>query len=214
MRYDTLIFDLDGTLVDSREAIVAAATAGLARIGLPAPDPATVLEYVGLPLAEVMARLVGEGRGDVALAVAGYRAAYADLDRATTRPFPGIEALLDAVADRPLALATGKEVAGATRVLRELGWRDRFAVVIGGDSVRHPKPHPDMVFATWRALPTAPERTLVIGDTTFDLAMGRAAGAATCAVTWGNHDRARLATEAPDHTVDTVAALRALCLGS
>src|SRR5688572_28407162 len=103
MRFDTLIFDLDGTLVDSREAIVAAAAAGLDRIGLPAPDPSAVLALVGLPLVDVMAHLVPPGH-DVAAAVDGYRAAYAALDRATTRPFPGIEELLDAVSDRPLAL--------------------------------------------------------------------------------------------------------------
>lgn len=208
--FRTVVFDLDGTLVDSRAAIVGAARAALAAHGLPPPPDAAVLDAIGLPLADVLARFVpASARGLLPEVVDAYRHAYVALDR-HPRPFDGVVAVLDALRGRDLAVATGKSVAGAERVLAELGWRDRFAVVVGHESVPRPKPHPDMVHAVWAALPAAPSDTVVIGDTTFDLDMGRAAGAVTCAVTWGNHPEARLRASAPDFVVHTPAELLAL----
>ena len=120
MKYPAIVFDLDGTLVDSREAIVGAATKALADLGHPAPDPERILALVGLPLVDVMSRLLPQASGDVPRAVDGYRAVYAAFDRATTRAFPGIVDLLERperydVVPNDLAAVQAK-VAGASRM--------------------------------------------------------------------------------------------------
>lgn len=210
-----IVFDVDGTLIDSQESIYACLCATFDRLGRPRLPRAVALSVVGLSLPEAFARLLPDAEADeVAAAVAAYRAAFLDL-RAAGRAedaaplFPGARALLDALLAEPglvLGVATGKARRGLDHALALHGLEGHFATLQTADD--HPsKPHPSML---WRALEetgVAPERAVMVGDTSFDLEMGRAAGVRSIGVAWGHHPRATLAAAGADAVAADFAAL-------
>ncbi|MEM9437422.1 MAG: HAD-IA family hydrolase [Pseudomonadota bacterium] len=204
-----VLFDVDGTLVDSQAHIVASMEAAFAGEGLPPPTREETLSIVGLSLPQAMATLAPEG--PVHALVEGYKRAYVDLREShgeASPLYPGIRALLDELHSEPetlLGVATGKSRRGLDLLFEIHDLAGYF--VTRQDADGHPsKPHPSMAFA---ALAEAGLETgVMIGDTTFDMEMGRAAGMATVAVTWGYHDAARL-TPLADRVVSDMGALRA-----
>jgi phosphoglycolate phosphatase len=191
------VFDMDGTLIDSEAAILAAFAAAFAGCGLPAPEREAVRAIVGLSLPQAMAVLVPDaGAADIAALAEGYRAAF--LQGAAEAPpplFPGALALLEALAARGdvvLAVATGKSRRGLDLVLAGHGLTGVFASTQVSDD--HPsKPHPAMLRAALRETGVAAGRSAMIGDTRFDIDMARAAGVPALGVTWGFHAPAALA---------------------
>jgi phosphoglycolate phosphatase len=188
-----IVFDVDGTLVDSQAAIVAAMAAGFAAVRRPLPPRAEILAIVGLSLPVALARLMpGADRAALETAVAAYRAGFvqAMAAGATASPlFPGMRALLDALAAEPatlLGIATGKSRRGLAALLEAQGLTGLFHTAQTADD--HPsKPDPAMLLACLAATGVAPERATMIGDTGFDIAMARAAGIAAIGVGWGYH---------------------------
>lgn len=191
-----VVFDLDGTLVDSTQALLAAHDAAWASVGLPRPADAQILPLVGLPLVDTMARL--SPRHDAEALAQAYSRAYASAAPRHERLFEGVTALLQ----RPFraAVATGKSQRGAERAVRRHGWADRFEIVLGGDPSRRPKPFPDLLVAIVEA--TGCDELVMVGDTTYDLEMAAAAGVAAVGVSWGHHHAEALRQWAP--VVDTV----------
>ena len=177
-----VIFDLDGTLVDSAPDLTAAMNAVLAAEGLPALDAASVRHLVGDGARallrrghEAAGRAFPEGAAGDALVerfLTHYRAHLAD----ETRPFPGAEGCLDrlSAAGAALAVCTNKPHALAVGVLERLGLTDRFAVVLGRDSLPRFKPDPAPLLAILAR--TGRARGAMIGDTMTDVAAARAAG--------------------------------------
>lgn len=184
-----LVFDIDGTLVNSEAMILAAQREAFAALGLAHPGRERGLGIVGLSLVEAFRALVGPDGPVDALAEA-YRAAFYRLRMAGEigEPlFPGAEALIakrarDAGAR--LGIATGKSRRGVAAILDRHGWHEVFATVQTADDAPS-KPHPGMVLQACAATGTAPDRAIMIGDSTFDMAMGRAAGARAIGVAWG-----------------------------
>lgn len=190
-----IVFDVDGTLIDSQDSIFACLCATFDTLGRPRLPRAEALSVVGLSLPEAFARLLPDARaGEVAAAVEGYRAAFRALQAAgggedAAPLFPGARAVLDALAGEPgllLGVATGKARRGLDHALAQHGLEAHFVTLQTADD--HPsKPHPSML---WRALDetgVAPDSAVMIGDTTFDIEMGRAAGLQTIGVAWGHH---------------------------
>lgn len=210
-----LIFDVDGTLLDSKGVIVAAMEAAFEGEGLPAPAREEVLGAVGLSLPELMAAIRPDLTDDARARLAhGYRSAFQQLRARTGAQamplFPGARPLLDALSEDPgtlLAIATGKSVRGVAHFLEMHGLEGRFLSVQTADT--HPsKPHPSMVQTAMAETGTDPERTLMIGDTSFDMEMARAAGAGAMGVAWGHH-RAEALVKAGAHEVaETMGALQ------
>ncbi len=188
-----VVFDLDGTAVDSTRALLEAHEAAWASVGLPCPPAEAILELIGLPLLHTM-RTLGPEQDPEALAEA-YSRAYVELAPRYERLFDGIAELLA----RPFraAVATGKSQRGAERVVKQLGLEGRFEVVLGGDSVARPKPNPDLLHAIIRATTTEREDLVMVGDTTYDLEMAPAAGVKAIRVSWGHHSVERLRAWAP-----------------
>jgi phosphoglycolate phosphatase len=189
-----VLFDVDGTLVDSQHMIVAAMNRAFAAVHRPAPSRAETLSVVGLSLEEAMTRLAGEEVGaDAVDALAhAYKTAYFDLRRSgrDQEPlYPGAREALDALAARDdvlLGLATGKSHRGIRAVLDLHDLHGRFVTIQCADD--HPsKPHPAMVLAALAETGVAPERAVILGDTTFDVTMGRSAGIVALGVAWGYH---------------------------
>jgi phosphoglycolate phosphatase len=192
-----VLFDIDGTLVDSQAHILASMDAAHVAAGTPRPPREAVLEVVGLSLPQAMAALhPGAPEATRAALVAGYRGAFSGLRATTLSPlYPGIADLVPRLAADPrfvLGAATGKSRRGLDAVLAAHGLSGCFATLQTADD--HPsKPHPSMILAALAETGTPPERAVMVGDTEYDLAMARAAGVGAIAVAWGYHAAARLA---------------------
>ncbi|SCW37265.1 HAD-IA family hydrolase [Ancylobacter rudongensis] len=188
-----ILFDCDGTLVDSQHVIVAAMGRAFARAELAVPPREAVLGIVGLSLVEAMQRLGEDDPRFPAERLADlYRQAFREL---RTEPdfsepmFPGMRALIDTLSARDdvlLGIATGKSQRGVAAVLGHHGLEGRFVTIQTADDGPS-KPHPAMVHQAMAATGVAAGDTVLIGDTSFDMVMARAAGAGAIGVSWGYH---------------------------
>ena len=173
-----LVFDLDGTLIDSAPDIHAAVARMLAGEGLPPLDLATVTSFIGNGLPKLVERVILHSGLDMRTHPRLTRATleqYNAAPAALTRPYPGVVAVLTALqeAGHPMALCTNKPEAPARAVLRDLGLAPFFPVVIGGDSLPVTKPDPAPLHACIAALGGGP--TIYIGDSEVDAATAQAA---------------------------------------
>jgi phosphoglycolate phosphatase len=187
------LFDCDGTLVDSQINICLAMEDAFARAKLSPPTRAATKRVVGLSLIEAMQVLLPEADPDFHVAIAeDYKNAFHRLrgNGLVEEPlFDGILAAIDALEGDGwmLGVATGKSDRGLALCLAHHGIADRFVTLQTAD--RHPsKPHPSMVHLAMSDAGAAPETTVMIGDTSFDMAMGVAAGARSLGVDWGYHE--------------------------
>jgi phosphoglycolate phosphatase len=207
-----VIFDLDGTLVDSQHMICTAMSQAYAAHALPAPGRDTMLSIVGLSLIEAFTQLgKGAAQFPVASLAEHYRLAFHAMREsgADIEPlYPGARGAVDALAARDdvvLGIATGKSQRGVRLVLGHHGLLNRFVTIQTADDAPS-KPDPGMVIAAMREAGAAPQDTVVVGDTVFDIAMARAAGASAIGVSWGYHARDSLiASGAP--VIDAFATL-------
>jgi len=207
-RYELVVFDWDGTLMDSAGLITRSIQAAARDLGLPVPDDATASHVIGLGLTDALALAVPQ------LAVADYprmaeRYRYHFLAGDTEAPlFAGTEAMLAQLADagHMLAIATGKSHQGLTRALAATGIGNFFAGTRCADQTS-PKPAPDMLLELMEELATRPEATLMIGDTTHDLQMASNAGVRAVAITHGAHPAHALTAAGPLATVHNTAEL-------
>jgi len=187
------IFDCDGTLVDSGATIFAALKISLERNGLEVPPPEQCRRIIGLSLVEAIATLRPELDADRHIDLAeDYKHAFMDL-RAAGRVeeplFDGVIELLDKLEHDGwlLAVATGKSDRGLKHCLDSHGIHARFVSLQTAD--RHPsKPHPSMVQQAIADAGASPETSIVVGDTSFDMAMAANAGAAPIGAGWGYHE--------------------------
>ncbi|MFM2356778.1 MAG: hypothetical protein RLZZ528_2514 [Pseudomonadota bacterium] len=197
-----VVFDVDGTLIDSQRHIHQAMSDAFAALGLPAPDLNRTLSIVGLSLPEAIARLApGESPATQAAIVQSYKDSFARRRaEELAPPYPGALAALDRLAARDdliLGVATGKSRRGLDHVFRAHGIGGYFATRQVADD--HPsKPHPAMLLAALAETGVQAANAVMIGDTTYDVGMGRAAGLLTIGVTWGYHAPAAL-TDAGAH---------------
>ncbi|MSP68335.1 MAG: HAD family hydrolase [Alphaproteobacteria bacterium] len=205
-----VLFDCDGTLVDSLHVIVGAMQAAWRQTGLAPPDAAAIRATVGLSPHQAIAAL----GGDAALAdslIAVYRAHYLDLQQ---RPegvqplYPGIRAALQdlAQAGHLLGVATGKSRRGLTALLRRHDIDELFVTLQTADDAPS-KPHPGMVERALAETGFRAEAAIMVGDTTFDMEMARAAGVEAVGVAWGYHDRDRLLASGARCVVESAADL-------
>lgn len=200
LSYDLLIFDWDGTLMDSVGTIVECTRATLAELQIPEPEEATLRGVIGLSLAETVERLAG---GDLDEDLARripetYRRHWHDTFHDKSFLFAGVADMLASLAEAEylLAVATGKGRRGLTRDLATTGIAERFHATRTPDEARS-KPHPQMVEDLLDELGVRPERALVIGDSIWDLQMAAAAGVPSVGVTTGAHPRERLLEHSP-----------------
>jgi phosphoglycolate phosphatase len=186
------IFDCDGTLVDSQANICAAMTECFTGAGLPAPAPERARRVVGLSLIEAMRALHPEGDAPLHLELAeNYKAAFQRLRGRGEVEEPLYEGVAELIAALEadgwlLGVATGKSDRGLALCLDRHGLAGRFATLQTAD--RHPsKPHPSMIEAALAAAGAEAEASMMIGDTSYDMAMARAAGVTAVGVAWGYH---------------------------
>jgi len=197
-QFDLLVFDWDGTLMDSAGVIVDSIQRACEDIGLPAPSDRASRQIIGLGLIQALQALLPDlPADDYPRLVERYRHHY--LGRDDQIPlFAGVAGGIRQLSESgfTLAVATGKSRIGLSRALESSGLGAWFAATRCADQT-HSKPHPAMVLELIDELGADPARTLVIGDTSHDLLMAANAGVASLGVTYGAHEAADLHPHAP-----------------
>ncbi len=210
------VFDCDGTLVDSQANICRAMEEAFLLADIPAPPHAAIRRIVGLSLVEAIRALLPHADdAQHRRMAADYKDAFFRLRTSgamTEEPlFEGIAGVIDRLTDDGwrLGVATGKSDRGLAHILAHHGLSDRFVTLQTAD--RHPsKPDPAMLLAAMDEAGAEPHMTAMIGDTSFDMAMAKAAGARAIGVAWGYHDVHDLVDGGADVVADRVAALPGL----
>lgn len=205
------VFDVDGTISDSQAQILHAMTLGFETVGLPAPEREAVLSIVGLSLPVAVAQLApGLDPADLDRIVEGYKNSYFTGRAAGPAPlYPGARDLLMRLSRRDgvlLGVATGKSRRGLNALLKAHELEGIFVTTQVADN--HPsKPHPEMLLAALSETGMRAADAVMIGDTSYDIEMGRAAGTGTIGVRWGYHPVDRLRAAGADRIVDNFDAL-------
>jgi phosphoglycolate phosphatase len=204
------LFDLDGTLIDSRQDIAHALNLALKRMGLPPLTVDRASEFVGDGVQMLVRRALREVLGDEPnpaqsaemrdLYLQEYEAHMLD----ATRLYPGVIELLESLSWGLFAVVTNKPERFSRQILEGLRVGDRFSVVLGGDSVPQRKPDPAPLLEAIRRCGGVAVESAMIGDSPVDIFAGKAAGVTTCAFTGGFRPRAELIAAAPDIVVDTL----------
>ena len=203
-RFDLIVFDWDGTLMDSAAAIVRAIVASCRDLDLPEPAEDRARYVIGLGLGDALRHAVPElSESDYPRMVERYRHHYLSSDHELTL-FPGVVETLSWLSEqgRMLGVATGKSRAGLNRALGHCGLTACFHSTRCADEC-FSKPHPAMLEQIMDELGVERDRTLMVGDTTHDLLMARNAGVASLAVSFGAHRAEVLRAEAPLACVET-----------
>lgn len=202
-KFELLVFDWDGTLMDSAAAIAESLQAACAELGVAVPGSEQARYVIGLGLSDALAHAVPDlPPAEYPRLLELYRRHFLLRDGGTTL-FPGAAEMIRELHDLGflLAVATGKSRRGLDRALTETGLAEFFHATRCADE-GFSKPHPGMLEAVMDSLAAGRESTLMIGDTTHDLEMARAAGVAAVAVTYGAHEREALTACEPVALID------------
>jgi phosphoglycolate phosphatase len=184
---DLLVFDLDGTLIDSKLDLVLSVNAVRERLHLPQLPEETIATYVGRGVVTLMQRALGEQASEktVAEAVEFFLEYYRDHMLDHTVPYPGVREALANLHVRQMAVLTNKPVKFSQAILVGLGLNEFFTQVYGGNSFERKKPDPIGLFTLMRETEAPANRTMIVGDSDTDVLTGRNAGVWTCGVTYG-----------------------------
>ncbi len=204
-----VVFDLDGTLVDSRGDIIGACLHMLAQHGRPALPPETIAGFVGDGARLLVARASNLSPDDPALAplLETYLTFYAAHNHDQTVLMTGAIETLEALSELPLALCTYKPRASTDPLLDHLDLRRRFRIVIAGEDIARHKPHPDPLLEIARRLGIPTPNIVMVGDGPQDVECGRRAGAITVGIPGPFLPRSRLLASRPDILLEQISQL-------
>ena len=208
LRYALIVFDWDGTLIDSAATIVECIQSAARDLDLPVPEQERASHVIGLGLRDALHHAVPSLMPERYLDFAERYGRHFLAREDAMQPFPGVHELLDRLSQRGhrLAIATGKSRRGLDRALHASGLAGQFAASRCADET-HSKPDPAMLIELMRELASVAAESLMIGDTTHDLEMARNAGVDALAVTYGAHPAASLQALAPQRCVASVGEL-------
>ena len=205
MSYQLLIFDWDGTLIDSTGRIISSFQGGARELGMRIPPDEDVRNIIGLGLKEAIEQVMPElSSAEVGALAQAYSRHYLEVDETPTALFHAVEEGLEQLRSSGfrLAVATGKSRRGLDRVMQETGLGHLFEITRCADEARS-KPHPLMLEEILARTEVSVDAALMIGDTDYDLTMATNAGMDALAVTYGAHELSRLEQAQPTHKVDS-----------
>lgn len=209
-----IIFDFDGTLVDTAPLIVATMQETIRKMNLPAKSETECRATIGLRLEEIPAALWPEMNDICAEYARTYRRIFDELKRPfNVTCFPGVLTTLGLLHDSGfgMAIASSRSRQSLEEYIELFGLDKCFAMLVGGNDVARGKPSPEPVQTILEAQNWIADETLVVGDAAVDIQMGKAAGTQTCAVTYGNGTESELKSAGPDfitsdfHTIQAIA---------
>lgn len=187
---ELMVWDFDGTIADTAGIIVRTMRIAFRECGLPVPAEEAVRQTIGLPLKQSVRQLSQADEETVQKVTDVYRRVFTDSGDKDVHLFPGILEAMQRQFHNGcfIAIATSRSHESVVNLCRNLGIESYIDAIVACEDVRRPKPDPDPVWELCRLLNAPVERTMVIGDTSFDMGMGRHAGSAHCVgVAWGNH---------------------------
>jgi len=213
-RVRLLIFDLDGTLIDSKLDLALSVNAMREQLGLGGLPHDVIATYVGQGVEKLVQRSLGEGTKEESLvkSLAFFREHYRQHMLDNTKTYPGVREALEELRGRGMAVLSNKPVKHSREILSALGLAHYFSAVYGGNSFAQKKPDPVGALALMRENHASLEETLMIGDSETDVLTGRNAGVRTCGVTYG-FGAPTLQNAPPDWTIDDLRELPGLLNG-
>lgn len=212
MRWSTVVFDLDGTLVDTIDLIVASFEHAHREVLGETIDRETVLPWIGRTLTDTWTELAPDHVEELLTTYRTWN--LANLER-LQRTYPGVAELLRSLARAGVrvAVATAKGREAATASLAAGGLTESVETMVTMEDTERHKPHPDPIRCALERVGVSAAETVYVGDAVTDLQAARAAGVGAIAVTWGAGDAEQLRAEAPDAVCDTADELRRVLLG-
>jgi phosphoglycolate phosphatase len=214
MKIETVIFDLDGTLIDSLGDIIRAVNKTLAKFKLPELSDDTIGSYVGEGVEILIKRSIGEANLNMFEdALSFYVDTYKEECSKSTVLFPGVLKVLSQLKQNGIniALATNKSIGFTENILKNLAIYDMFDVVMGPENVKNRKPHREVVDVIVKKVGGKLENTLIVGDSKFDILCGKNAGIYTCGVTYGIGTVQSLIEAEADFLISDIEKLLLLC---
>ncbi|MDD3242769.1 MAG: HAD-IA family hydrolase [Eubacteriales bacterium] len=206
MTKQTVLFDLDGTLLDTLDDLAGSTNAALAACGYPLRQKDEVRAFVGNGVEKLIERAVPAGtpRADMLACLAVFREHYSRHMEDHTAPYPGILTLLEHLRAQGCRMAIiSNKFDAAVKALNARWFSQWIEAAVGESPAVRKKPAPDTVLAAMAQLEANPASTLYVGDSDVDVQTARAAGIAVCGVTWGFRSRALLEEAGADYVVDT-----------
>jgi phosphoglycolate phosphatase len=205
-----LIFDLDGTLVNTLEDITASLNFTLQKMGRPPVPLDRVRQYVGDGIEMLMTRALG-GRDELlADAIGVYKVHHSRNLVARSRLYPQVKETLEYFKALPMAVFSNKTLEFVQPLVENFGIARFFRMVLGADAGLPLKPAPDAILHIMKALGVPKEETVMVGDGTTDMEAGRAAGVITCSVTYGFRSEDELRKTGPDYVIRALSDLKEL----
>ena len=200
---ELLIFDLDGTLIDSKRDIANSVNLTFREIGLPEKPHELIYDYVGNGVRQLIIDAVGsDDHALIDRTLACFEQHYLSHLLDETRLFPGITDVLEHFENKKIALATNKPAHYTEKIMSGLNLNAHFDIVIGASPDIRLKPHPEMLLKTLEILEVAPSDAVMIGDSLNDFHAAKAAGVPACGVAYGFGDAQILRSENPDFFID------------
>ena len=214
MKIETIIFDLDGTLIDSLGDLISAVNKTLEHFELPILPDKVIGSYVGEGMELLIKRSIGENNLEKFEEVLSfYVTAYKEECESSTVLFQGVLKVLEKLKEKGIniALATNKSIGFTESILKNLGIYEDFDVVMGPENVKNRKPHREVVDVIIEKVGGKLENTLIVGDSKFDILCGKNAGIYTCGVTYGIGTVESLIEAKADFLVSDIEKLLLLC---
>lgn len=213
-KFKAIFFDFDGTIADTVDGILATMTATFKELEIPIPPAQEMRSTIGMLLGDALQKLGNLDSARRELAVATYHRLFSEFELPNAHIFPGVQQTLQVLQSCgiKMAIITSRGFDSLNFILCKNGIVDYFGEKITRSNGFAPKPAPDMVLHLLKKWNLNPQEVLVVGDTTFDIEMGNAAGCKTCAVTYGNHTAETLSKSGCDFMVDSFEELRDFCI--
>ncbi|NTU46012.1 HAD family hydrolase [Candidatus Roizmanbacteria bacterium] len=210
MKYTTLIFDFDGTLADTKTSILTTVKKTQEVMNLKSANETEIVKRIGLPLKTTFEELYGLTSTELDTAITLYRSMYDEVALKTVTLFPEVYKTLQVFHNKgiKLTVASSKGKQSLVKLLENLEVSEMISYIAGEQDVENKKPAPDLVFHILKTIKDDSANTLVIGDTKYDIQMGRSAGCSTCGVTYGNGTKQELETASSTYVIDTFEKLR------
>lgn len=205
---DLIIFDQDGTLVDSRADISNAVNHALKNLDLPLLATDTITGYVGEGITKLMENALGPHGGLLEEGLSLFLEYYSSHIADNTHIYPNVLEILEYFRSKRKAVISNKLESLTRDLLRELGILHYFDIILGGDSTGRKKPFPDPVIKVLDEFSINNSSALIIGDSPTDIEAGREAGVFTCGVTYGYRGRDQILTAKPDFIIDDIIKLK------